>query len=126
MVGIAEGSLDQTPGMIPAEPHIVEKNPHQLRDRDGGMRVVHLNGDFFRKQIPVFVVRPEAAQDIVDGAGAKKKFLQEPQFLTDHGGVVRVQHSRNGFGGQRFRDGAHEIAVTELVKVERVRRTRRP
>jgi hypothetical protein len=45
VVRVREDGLRQLPGVLPAEPLAVDQDPHQLGDRERGMRVVELDLD---------------------------------------------------------------------------------
>ena len=90
------------------------------------MRIVELDGDFFRKCSPVRVAAPEAPYEVSQRAGHEKILLQEAQPLPHARRVVRVKHPREGFGRERLSHRADEITMTEHLKVEVVRCIRSP
>ena len=45
MIGIGKGIDGNVPGFFPAQSFDIKQQPHQLRNGDGGMGIVELNGD---------------------------------------------------------------------------------
>src|SRR5262249_26343646 len=48
VVRVRERPPREVPGLIPPEMRLVEQDPHQLGDGNGGMRIVELDGGPFR------------------------------------------------------------------------------
>src|SRR5882757_7995716 len=90
------------------------------------MRVVKLDGDFFRQRIPIGVVALEASYKIGKRAGHEKIFLHEPQSLSEACGVVRGEYAREGLGLERLGHRTDEISVTECLKLKVIGGFRRP
>src|SRR5207244_11295132 len=90
------------------------------------MRVIELDGDFFRKRRPIGVAPPEAPYEIGQRAGDEKILLHESQSLPLTGGVVRIEHSREGLGRKRLGQRPDKVAAAEPVKVEVIWRCRGP
>ena len=53
MVRIGERPLRQVPGLIPSQMRLVEQDTHKFGNGHGWMGVIQLDGDFFRKGIPI-------------------------------------------------------------------------
>ena len=90
------------------------------------MRIVELDRDFVGKRAPIGVAASKPSHDIGKRAGDEKILLHEPQPLPQAGRIVGIQHSRQRFGGQLFRERADEIAVAEFLKVKIIRRSGSP
>src|SRR5262245_41846880 len=86
------------------------------------MGVVELDRDLLRKLVPVLVGAPEALDEIAQRTGHKEIFLHETQALTHAGRVVGIEHPSERFRGERLRDRANKIAMTENFEVEVIRR----
>ena len=81
---------------------------------------------FSGKSGPIGIGAAEPAHDVGEGAGNEEVLLDETQALADAGGIVRIEHAGQGFGGQRLGQGADEIAAAEFLKIEVIGRGRRP
>ena len=93
MVGIRQCPLRQIPGLVPTEMRVVQQNPHQLGNGHRRVRVVHLDGDFLGKGVPVGVAAPESPHEIAQRAGDEEIFLQEAQPLPHGCRVIRIEHT---------------------------------
>ena len=76
MVRIGERPLRQVPGLIPSQMRLVEQDTHKFGNGHGWMGVIQLDGDFFRKGIPILIASPETPYEIAQRAGHQKIFLQ--------------------------------------------------
>src|SRR5207247_8468521 len=108
----------EVPSLIPFQVRFVEKNPHQLGNRQRRVRIVELDGGFFRKRGPIGVAVPEAPYEVGERAGHEKIFLHEAQPLPHARGIVRVKYPREGFGRESLSHRADEISVAEDLKFE--------
>src|SRR4051794_5072785 len=79
VVCISQSLARDVPRVIPSQTGFVEKDSHQLRNRDRRMRIVHLNGRLLSKQIPVRIAATEAAHGVCERARNKKIFLEKAQ-----------------------------------------------
>ena len=79
-----------------------------------------------RQRIPVGVRSSETPHQIGQRTGDKKVFLHEAQTLPHARRVIGIKDAGEGIGRKSFRQGAHEIATAELLKVEIIRRGRSP
>ena len=82
VVGVGQGPHGQVPGLVPAEPGLVEQDAHQLGDGQRGVRVVELDGDLVGQGRPVVAAPAEAADDVGQRAGDEEVLLHEPQPLA--------------------------------------------
>jgi hypothetical protein len=98
--------------------HVVQKDPHQLRDRHGWVRVVELDGHLRGKCRPIGIAALESTYQIGRGAGDEKILLYESQSLRRTRGVIWTQYPSERLGFENFGHSAHEIAVAELLEVE--------
>ena len=99
---------------------------HQLGNSQRRVRVVQLDGNFFRKGVPISVTSFEATYEISQRAGDEKIFLHEAKPLSEAGGVVRVEDPCECFGFERLSYRADKISVTERMKLEVIGRLRSP
>ena len=90
MIGVGQSLLRNVPGFVPAETRVIEQDPHQLRDRQGRVRVVELDRDFVGKRRPVAIAAAEAPDQIGQRTGDQKIFLHKAQRLPDLGAVVGI------------------------------------
>jgi hypothetical protein len=90
------------------------------------VRVVQLNGNLFREEIPILIVVPKAADKVRERTGNQEILLDEAQCLTGDCRIVGVQYARDGLSRHPIYHGTNEIAGTELAEVKEIRRSRRP
>ena len=127
VVRVGERLGDDVPGFVPFHVLDVEENAHHFGDGDCRVRVVQLDCDLFGELLPVtFVELLEAADDVLQGGRAEEVLLLEAQFLTVHGGVVRVENLRNRFGEFHVLHGGDVVAVVEVAEAEIVGGLRAP
>ena len=120
VVRVSERALRESPGVGPAQFRLVQQQPHQFRHRDGGMRVVELNGGLVGQRGPIIACGAEATDEVGQRAGDEKVFLEKSQTFAFRRVIVGIQHAREGFSGERFGQCADEIAIAELGEVEGV------
>ena len=85
------------------------------------MRVVHLNGGFFRQELPIGIRLAKPANRVGQRTGDEEIFLHEPEFAPLLRMVVGIENAGEGFRVERLGDSGDEIAAAESLKVERVR-----
>ena len=71
-------------------------------DRERRVSVVELDRDLVRHPVPVRVRASKAPGQVSQRAGDEKVFLHEAQRAAADGGIIRIQHSRQRLGHQRF------------------------
>ena len=81
VVRVRQSPLCEIPGLVPTEMRVVQQNPHQLGNGHRRVRVVHLDGDFLGKGVPVGVAAPEAPHEVAQRAGDEEILLQKAQPL---------------------------------------------
>ena len=119
VVRVGERLGDDFPGVVPFHVFEVEEDAHHFGDGDCRVRIVQLDGDLLGEELPVVVVQLlEAADNILQRSGAEEVLLLEAQFLTVHGGVVRVQHLGDGLGEFHVLHGGDVVAVVEVAEAE--------
>ena len=64
VIRVGEGAGDDRPGFIPGKAVVVLQETHEFDDRDGGVCVVELDGDFLWKGLPIGIALVEAANDV--------------------------------------------------------------
>ena len=117
VVRVSERLGDDVPGFVPFHVLDVEEDAHHFGDGDCRVRIVQLDGDLLGEELPVVVVQLlEAADNVLQGGGAQEVLLLEAQFLTVHGGVVRVENLRNRFGEFHVLHGGDVVAVVEVAE----------
>src|SRR5689334_14670906 len=90
------------------------------------MRIVKLDCGLVTKCFPIGIAPPEAPDHIGQRTGNKKVLLQKSQSLPHARGVVGIQYTCKGFGGQRLRQRAYKVAAAELLKIEEIGSGRGP
>src|SRR5271166_3016440 len=123
VIGIGQSPLREVPRLVPAEMHVVEQNPHQLRYRHRRVGIIQLDGDLLGKRDPISVVAPKAAQEIGQRAGDEKILLFEAQRLPPFRTVIGIQHPGQRFGCESTSHRCDEIAAAEFLEVEIVGRS---
>jgi len=118
MVGVRQRSCVRSHARSHSRQPSSSRNPHQLRDCNCRVRIVHLDGDFLRKRTPIGVAAAIASYDVSQGAGREKIFLHEAQSLAGGGRVVRIQHSRKEMRFEAFGHCADKLAMAERLEVE--------
>ena len=118
MIGVGQSPVRDVPGLFPPEMRLIEQNSHQLRHGQGRVRVVQLNRDLIGEFAPVGIIAPEAPHEIGERARDQKVLLHKAQRLPQFGGVVGIQHPRQGMGRQRSDQCADKITAAEFLKVE--------
>src|SRR5207249_4227485 len=87
---------------------------------------VGLDGRFVGKRAPVSIAAAEAPDQIGQRAGDEKVLLEEPQPLPPGRGVVGIENPSEGLGGERPRQRADELTMTERLEIELHGYGRRP
>ncbi len=127
VVRVGERPYGDVPGLVPAEFGLIEENAHQFRNRHRRVRVVQLQGNFFRKLAPVGVGGPKSPHNVGQGNRATRKYsLHKAQALALGRGIIGIQNPRDGFSRQRFSHRADEITLAERLEVEVIGCGRRP
>ena len=118
VVGVGEGPDGQVPCLVPAEPGLIEQDPHQLGDGQRRVGVVELDGDLVGQGVPVVAAAAEPRHDVGQRAGDQEILLHEPQALAARRRVVGIEDPGERLGGDLLVDGAEEVAAAELEEVE--------
>ena len=83
------------------------------------MRVVQLDRDLFREELPFTVVELlEATDNVLQGSGTEEVLLTETENLTIYGGVVRIKDLRNRFGEFHILHSGEVVTVVEVSEAE--------
>ena len=122
VVGVGERRARDIPRFVPTEMRFVEQDAHELRNGEGRVRVVELNGGLLGQKTPIGIRFPKPADRVGQRTGDEKIFLHEPQGLPLLRVVVRIENAGEQFGVEPFRNRGHEIAAAELLKIERMSR----
>ena len=91
---------------------------HEFDDRDGGVGVVELDGDFLWKGLPIGIALVEAADDVAQRAGDKEILLHESEFLSDLGFIIRIKNLADRFGHVFLMNGLLVSAAVEGFKIK--------
>ena len=119
VVRISERVCHDVPSFVPFEVFDVEEDAHHFGDRNCRVRIVQLDSDLFREELPVVVVELlEALDDVLQRSRAEEVLLLEAQFLTVHGSVVRVQDLGNRFGKFHVLHSGDVVTIVEVAKAE--------
>jgi len=107
------------PCFVPFQVFFVEQDAHHFGDRNCRVRVVQLDGDLFGEELPFALVELlETLDDVLQRCRAEEVLLLKAEFLTVHGGVVRVENLRNCFGEFHVLHGSDVVTVVEVAKTE--------
>ena len=94
MVRVGQRPLREIPGLIPSQMRLVEQDTHEFGNGHGRMGVIQLDGDFFRKSIPILIASTKAPNQIAQRTGHQKILLQKsqtlPPGLSSHRGRARA------------------------------------
>ena len=120
MIRVGQRFLCDLPGPVPPQIGFIEQNPHQLGNSQGRVSIVELDSNFLWKPAPIGITVPEAPNQIGERAGHQEILLHEAEGLSHARGVVRIQHSGQGFGREGFGQGADEITAAEFLKIEKI------
>src|SRR5215472_9507390 len=126
VVGVGQGFSCKIPGLIPAEVRVVQQNTHQFSDRHRRMGIIELNRGPVGQLFPIRVMPQEASHQVSQRARHQKILLQEAEFLSRGGGIVRIQNARQRFCFEGPTQRAHKIAGTKLLKIEIIGSSRGP
>ena len=126
VIRVRERLLCHVPRLVPAEVLHVEKDAHELGDRERRVSVIELDRDLVRHPVPVRVRAPKTPGQVCQRAGDEEVLLHEAQRAAACGRIIRVQHAGQRLGHQRFGQRPDELAGAELLKIEIVRRDRAP
>ena len=122
VVRVAAAGLGDRPGRVPVHVVLVDEQPHQLGNRNRGMRVVQLDRPARREVLQPPPGRQLQANHVLQRAGDEEELLRQPQPLAGLGLVVRVQHLGDGLGHHLLVHRAVVVAEVERVEVERLGR----
>ena len=118
MVGVGKGLLGDLPALFPAVAAVVHQNAHQLRDGQGGVGVIELNGIELGKAIHGAVALHMGAGDLRQGGAHQEILLAQAQLLTLLVVIIGVQDLADGLGAGGLAEGAQVIAVIEALHID--------
>ena len=119
VVGVGDGVGGDIPGLLPAVALLVQQDPHQLGDSQGGVGVVDLD-DVLQVEIAQgAVLRPVLAHDGLDGGGDEKVLLLQPQGLALVVVVLGVEHLGDGLRHGLLLHRPQVLAGGEQVHIHR-------
>ena len=93
---------------------VIDQDPHQFCNGDGGMRVVQLEYIFFGKlaEILAMALNP-GPNDILKAGAGEEVLLAQPQLLAIFAGVIGIEHHRDIFGQIL---GPHRLGIVSGVE----------
>ena len=91
VVGIGEAMPGDVPGHVPLEGVLIDEEAHQLRDGDGGVGVVHLNGEAAMQFGKGPLLRELDMKDVLQGAGHEEELLGQAQLLALNAVIVGIE-----------------------------------
>ncbi len=118
VVGVGEGLGDDVPAQFPAVAAVVQQHPHQLRDGQGGVGVVDVDGVLLGKVVHGAVGGHVAAEDIPHCGGGQEVLLPQPEQLALGMVVVGVQHLADGLGVAALGEGPQVVPLVEEVHID--------
>ena len=122
VAGVVEGLGGDGPRGIPVVAVLIDEDAHELGDADHRVGVVELEDDLVRegRQVRLVLARVEDADGVVQGCGDEEVLLLEAQFLTDLGGVFRVENLGDVLGLDLRGHGVHVLGAVEGEQIELV------
>ena len=126
VIRVGERPGDDRPSLLPGETVLVMEEALQFHDRDGGVRVVELDGNLLGERLPVRIVLTEAADDVLERAGDEEILLDQSQLLAALGLVIRIENLGNGLTDILVTDSLVVATAVEGLKVEILGRLGRP
>ena len=126
VIGVCQRPRGQIPGLVPAEPGLIQQEAHQLGHGQRRMRVIELDRHLLWQGVPVIAPTAEARHDIGQRARHQKILLGKPQGAPAVDGIIRIEHAGQRFCGDLVMHRPNKVAAAELAKVELVRRAGLP
>ena len=110
VVGVGKSMLRHVPRGLPLHGIFIDEQAHQLGHGDGGMRVVHLDGEVAMQ----FGQRPFGValnlQDVLQAAGDEEELLRQPELLALYAFVVGIKNFGDVFRGDLVGHRAEEVS----------------
>ena len=91
MIRVGNGLRRNLPRLVPLQAFLVQKDPHQLRNRDRRMRIIHLEGRFLIELVDIRMRSLIMLDRILHGSGDEEILLLQPQLLACIMVVIRIQ-----------------------------------
>ena len=126
VVRVGEDAFRQGPRRVPVHMVLIEAEPHELGNGDGGVRVVQLRDVPVGETLDAFGTLQVDADHVLQRARHEEVLLLQPQAFACRRLVVRIQHLGQIFRIDLVLDRAVVIADVERLEVERLRRLRAP
>ena len=118
VVGVVETGAGDLVGVAEALPVVVDQQPDQLREGDGRVGVVELNGHCPGQSRDIVMMREKPAQEVGDRGGGEEILLLQPQLPSRLGGVIGVEHPADVLRQDRGGGGGHVVAPAERFEIE--------
>ena len=126
MVRIRECRLGDAPGMLPAYAVDIDQEPHQLGHRDGGVRVVELNGHMVCELRDVAMLLQVTVNEVLKRCRGEEVLLAQAKFLAGGRRIAGVKHLRDRFRPNLLGLGRDIIARVEDIEAQGIGRARTP
>ena len=97
---------------------LIDKDPHQLGDGDGGMGVVQLHRPARVELVEGLAAGELQPEDVLQRTGHEEVLLRQPQPLARFRFVVGIQDLRDRLGRDLLVDRAVVVAGVERVECE--------
>ena len=117
VVGVVQRVGGDVPRILPGEAVPVEEEAHQLRHRDGRVRVVELDRGVVRQGPDVAALGHVPGDEILDRRRREEVFLAQAQLLPLGRGIARIEHAGDRLGAHPRRHRADMVAAVEPGEV---------
>ncbi len=108
--------MRDAPGLLPADTVNIDQEPHQLRDRDGRVRVVQLDRHLVGELRNVAVLFQVTVDEVLQRGRCEEIFLAQPEFLAGRSRVARIEHLGDRFGSNLL--GLRRDVIPRVEHVE--------
>ena len=118
VVCVAHAVCCDFPGLIPVQILLVNEDSHKLRDCNGGVGVIELDGCKVGQLSEVVALELESSDYVGKRACDEEVLLLEPQDLSHVLGVVGIQNLADVLCGDLLAYGLCVVSAVELCEAE--------
>ncbi len=122
VVGVAEDTLRQPPGLCPRHLMLVVQHAHHFGHADGRVRVVQVDRHLLGQRVQRTVLEQMPADDVLDRRAGEEVLLAQPQLAPGRRAVVRVKHPGDVLELVLHLGSTLVVATVEGVQVDVLRR----